>query len=413
MNQDTFCSAPWFRLRIDWDGQYRPCCDFKIQKSEFSGRKNYSIHDTTVKEWMAGEYSQYLRQNLTQGVKLPECSACWRKEQHGVSSLRQTINDTVTNNHGNDLNNTWVKIFVKKHSDSYRILSADVKLSNVCNFGCIMCDPYSSSKIYDKWHNQPDNKFVQKYLKEDPVFFDKIKQNYQTQKGYQHLADLLAEPITELKMLGGEPLLDKALFQLLECQPKSKKSQIRLHFVTNGSLSLVDATNRLKDYKSVSFCVSLEGVGAIQDYARTGSNWKIIEQHVLEAIQNNIQISVHHTIQASTVLKLPELLIWCHDMKIPMSFTMLENPDYLAVSVLPSAIKEEVIHNFNNINNIKLLPADDKQTSIDILTADGVKNLIDSQPDNSKKYPEFLEYIRFYEQNLSTKLSDVCPLLSH
>jgi molybdenum cofactor biosynthesis enzyme MoaA len=412
MNQDTFCSAPWFRLRINWDGQYRPCCEFKIEKSDFDGQKNYSLHNTTVKQWMISDYSQYLRKHLTQGDKLPECSVCWEKEQHGMVSLRQTVNDTVTNNRGHDLDNTWVKLFVKKYPDSYRILSADVKLSNVCNFSCVMCDPHNSSKIYDQWHNDINNKFVQKHLAIDPMYFDTIKQNYQTQRGHQHLIDLLLEPITHLKLLGGEPLLDKMLFQILTEQPLSKKSQVHLHFITNGSISLVDTVNRLKDYKSVSFSVSLEGIGAIQDYARSGSNWNFIEQNIINAHLQGISVSIAHTIQAATVLKLPDLLNWCHTNKIAINLNMLDNPDYLAVSVLPQHIQSEIINNLEKVSHIKLLSPNNNEDN-NILSVDSIMSIIKTQSKNSEKYLEFLEYIKWYERDLATKLVDICPLLSH
>jgi organic radical activating enzyme len=415
MNNNTFCSAPWFRLRIDWDGQYRPCCELKVHQTEFKGQTKYSLQDSTVKQWMSSEYSQYLRQQLTNGVQLPECSACWQKEQHGILSLRQSTNDTVTNNRGNDLDNTWVKLFVKKNpsAEGYRVLSADVKLSNVCNFSCIMCNPSASSKIYDHWHNNIDNKFVQEHLTVDPVYFETIKQNYQTQRGYQHLVDLLTEPITHLKLLGGEPLLDKTLFQILDRQPESKKSQMHLHFVTNGSLSLVDAVDRLKQYKSVSFSVSLEGVGAIQDYARTGSIWSIIEKNILDAHRQGIQLSIQHTLQAVTVLKLPDLLSWCYKNQIAISFGILDNPDYLSISVLPDHIRQEIITNLNSVDNIKLLSPDHSEDNVGTLSVDNIKNIINNQPTHYEKYPKFLEYVEWYQQKLTTKLAEICPLLSH
>ena len=79
--KNTFCSAPWFQARIDWDGAYRPCCELSESASEFAGRTRYSLADTTVNEWMSGDYSQYLRKELSLGNQLPECSKCWQKEK--------------------------------------------------------------------------------------------------------------------------------------------------------------------------------------------------------------------------------------------------------------------------------------------------------------------------------------------
>jgi MoaA/NifB/PqqE/SkfB family radical SAM enzyme len=414
MNPKTFCSAPWFELRIDWNGQFRPCCEMQIQKSDFKEKKQYNLNNTTVDQWMSSEYSQYLRQNLTHGIKLAECSTCWQKEQHGIYSLRQRSNDTVTNNQGNTIEHTWVSSFIKKHptAQGYRIISADVKLSNVCNFSCAMCGPHDSSKIYDQWHKEPNNKFVQKQLAVDSDYFNTIKQNYQTQRGYQHLLDLLKQPLTHLKLLGGEPLLDKMLFEILSSQPVEKKSKIHLHFITNGSLSLVNAAEQLKDYKSISFSVSLEGIGSMQDYARAGSNWATVEKNILSAKQHSIQLWVQHTLQAMTVLKLSALLDWCIKHDINISFGILNNPDYLSISILPEYIRKQVLKNLDYIKDINLLSVDNNEEN-NVLSVENIKNIINAQPNNSDKYPEFLEYVTWYERNSSIKLVDICPELSH
>jgi hypothetical protein len=350
--KNTFCSAPWFQTRIDWDGQYRPCCELSEGASEFTGRTRYSLSDTTVNEWMSGEYSQYLRKELSLGNQLAECSKCWQKEKNNITSLRQELNDTVTNNQGNNLDNTWVKLFVNRSTDykDYRLLSADIKLSNVCNFSCAMCGPHDSSKIYNEWKSDLDNTFVQEKLQKYPNYFNDIVTNYQTQRGYQHLKDILAHPIGHLKVLGGEPLLDKELFRILQQQPLDKKSQIHIHMVTNGSQNIVAAVDQLKDYKSVSFTISLEGVGDFQDYARTGSHWPTIEKNILDAKKNNILIGIHHTLQALTVLNLFELSV------------------------------------------------------------DKIKELINQFPLYSENYTKFLKYISWFERNSSAKLQHLQPV---
>ena len=404
----TFCSAPWFQTRIDWDGQYRPCCGLKENLSKFAGRTQYSIKDTTVDEWMSSDYARYLRQELSSGTALPECDNCWQKEKNSVKSYRQESNDAVTNNHGYDLDNTWVKLFVDRNLDyhDYRIMSADVKLSNVCNFTCAMCGPHNSSKVYDRWQNNLDNKFVQEQLQHQPALFKEIVANYQTKRGYQHLLDILAQPLRFLKVLGGEPLLDKDLFRILQDQPADKKSQIHVEMVTNGSQDLVAAADRLQGYKSVSFTISLEGIGAIQDYVRNGSDWPVIEQNILNAKQHGWQVNIHHTIQAMTVLNLHELLSWCHANEISISFGVLDYPEYLSVSVLPDSIYTKVIDSLACMRNIDIINSinDDELVSVD-----NIINLIDQLPRTPEKYTKFLEYVKWFDQNSAQPLQHIQP----
>jgi hypothetical protein len=395
MNTNTFCAAPWFRIRIDWDGKFRSCCDIDTKKSAFSGRKDFSLNDSTVHEFMSSDYVNYLRKELTQGNQLSECSRCWAKEANNVRSLRQSHVDTVTNTQDADLMKTWIPHFVRRapEFDQYRITAADVKLSNVCNFSCVMCNPVSSSKIFETWNNNQDNKFVQLKLEQQPTYLQDIVATHQQLRSYQHLSDLLAQPLMQLQLLGGEPLLDKKMFSILADQPAENKAKISLNFVTNGSQNLVETVERLQGYKQVSFSVSLEGTGAIQDWARTGSDWIEIEKNILTAKQQGILVAVCHTVQASTASKLPELIKWCQQHQLLLDCGVLTNPDYLAVSVLPEATRQKILDQFDITN-------DAERSFYDLIT---------SLPLSADRYNDFLEYVAWYERDLNVKLRDICP----
>jgi sulfatase maturation enzyme AslB (radical SAM superfamily) len=269
-----------------------------------------------------------------------------------------------------------------------------------------MCGPHDSSKIYNEWKSDQASRFVQEKLQKYPNYFEDIVTNYQTRRGYQHLSDILEHPIKHLKVLGGEPLLDKELFRILQQQPLTKKSQIHIHMVTNGSQDIVAAVDRLKDYKSVSFTISLEGVGNFQDYVRTGSHWPTIEKNILDAKNNNILINIHYTLQALTVLNLFELLLWCQYNQIKMSFGVLENPDYLSISVLPVDIRQIAINNLSKISNIDIINSFDNIP----LSVNNIKELITQFPLYSEKYTKFLEYISWFERNSSAKLQHLQPV---
>jgi Radical SAM superfamily/4Fe-4S single cluster domain len=395
MNTNTFCSAPWFRIRIDWDGKFRSCCEINTAQSKFAGQKEFSLNDSTVHEFMTSDYLTYLRQELTQGNQLAECSRCWKKEANGVRSLRQSHVDTVTNAQGADLTKTWIPHFVRRAPafDQYRITAADVKLSNVCNFSCVMCNPASSSKIYDTWNNNQDNKFVQLRLQKQPTYLQDITATHQQLRSYQHLSDILAQPIIQLQLLGGEPLLDKKMFNILIDQPEEKKARISLNFITNGSQNLVEAAEKLQGYKQVSFSISLEGIGAIQDWARTGSDWSQIEQNIVSAQQQGILVAVGHTIQAATVFKLPELVRWCQQHQLWLDCGLLTDPDYLSVSVLPATTRQLILDQFDLGNKLE-------QSLYDLIT--GLPPAVDL-------YNDFVEYVAWHEQDQPVKLRDICP----
>jgi MoaA/NifB/PqqE/SkfB family radical SAM enzyme len=388
MISDTFCSAPWFAVRLDWDGRYRPCCEIKLAESEFTGRTNYSLNDSTVEEWMSSDYLKYLKESLGNGQKVNECADCWHKEDSNITSLREISNVGAG---GTNLDNSWIKLFLKRNDYSkFHLLSADVKLSNVCNFACAMCSPADSSKLFSKWKSQTESEFVSKILDKNPKYFEIISENYDSKKGYDHLKEILKFPIRNLKLLGGEPLLDKQMLTILREVDTVKQSQIHLHFVTNGSQDLLKIAEQLKNYKSLSFSVSLEGIGPLQDFVRAGSNWNQIQENLLAAKSAGIDITIHHTVQAMTILKTNDLLDWCKSNGFVVSFGVLDTPEYLSVSVLPLEVREKAIRHI----------ADNSLTA-----------LIEAMPDCSEKYIEFLKFVKWFEKDSISKLADLVPEL--
>lgn len=405
----TFCSAPWFQVRIDGTGDYRPCCEIDVSKSKFTKRVDYHIDTDTVDEYMSSEYLQYLRKELDTG-KPEECASCWKKESAGLPSLRHFVNNSVTKNQGNSLDQTWIPAYLK-HTNSYassRIVSADIKLSNVCNFACAMCNPKDSSKIFDQWINDQDNEFVKDILDKNPSYFSNIVSNYQGRRGYAHLKNILTHPITQLKLLGGEPLLDKELFSILESVPATKQKDITLLFVTNGSQDLVKAANRLSGFKSVIFVVSLEGVGVMQDYIREGSRWDIIEKNILEASKHNIDIIINHTVQAATILRLSELILWCQANNILINFSILSEPEHLSLSVLPSYIKLLAINKLKLLSNITIIGTNDTESN----SVESLCNIIRNSDNKEYNYNKFLNYYNWYDKHKSIKLAHICPELT-
>ena len=392
MISKTFCSAPWFGVRLNWNGTYAPCCEIDLSKTQFKGQIEYNIHNTTVDQWMTSDYLQYLKQSLDQGLCVSECSKCWVKEKSGVQSLRQITNNTSTGNCGENLENTWIKSFLKNQNyKNYMVIMADVKLNNVCNFACAMCNPRDSSKIFDHWKNDQESYFVQQILQQEPKYFERIALNYQNQRGYQHLQDILKQPVKHLKLLGGEPLLDRQMLNMLLALDIQKKSSINLHFVTNGSQDILSIAQQLKDFLSVNFTVSLEGVGKVQDYVRQGSIWNQVEKNILQAVESGIRVDIGHTIQAMSVLGLHELINWSQKHNLKINHGLLHKPDYLSVSVLPQHLR---------------------QLALDRIQLPEVQNMIKKQNYAIDKYPIFQQYVDWYQEKNLVKLQDLFPELS-
>jgi organic radical activating enzyme len=380
-------------MRNENSGQYRVCCHHKGDLTEFVGKSEFDSNDS-MESWLNSDYMQYLRQQLDQGHRVPECRKCWDQEAVGLTSLREHTNDMISNRLERSLDQTWVPLYFKNKND-YRadlLIAADVKINNLCNFSCAMCNAAESSIIYNKWHKQQDNKFVLEYIQSKPDYFTKIKDAYMVKNGMQMFEEVLAQPIKYLKILGGEPLLNSKLIDRLANIPEQQKRQLNLTFITNGSVDLVDISKQLVGFKSVYYVVSLEATGLIQDYIRRGSDWKIIEQNIdnfllyAKTVSDNFVVETHSTIQALSIAGYADLKKWCQARNIRSAIFVLEDPDYLSLSVLPDQLRSDAIA------EIEQLSLDNEVAALLLILKETVYNA-----DLAEK---FIKFIKWYDPNL-------------
>jgi len=159
--EETFCMAPWFRVRSDGPNKLRPCCEWKGKTS------------STIQDYQTSNYMQDVRQRLLDGNKIKECASCWKNEDAGLSSLRETLTQSIVKKQ--TLNKSIVSHLLKDNIQRTEVISADVKIGNLCNFSCAMCHPLDSSSIYNRWIKSPANEFIPT----DPNYFLNVKNKTQ------------------------------------------------------------------------------------------------------------------------------------------------------------------------------------------------------------------------------------------
>ena len=398
INPNTFCGATWFQVRNRQDMTKTVCC-----------LVDYLTEDPGTEELTPIEYLNTpkmvtMREQMAKGIKVPQCQECWKHEQHGDQSYRQQINKF--------LEGPWLDAYFK-HKEDYNtdlVVMSDIKVGNTCNFACVMCNPQDSSMIYNHWVKNKQSPFVQDYLKQDNLYLDKAKASGYKQSKYREYVDsavLSNKHIKLIKLLGGEPLLDEKLMQQLNDIPAERKNKIQLQVVTNGSHNLIKRSKQLEDFMRVKYCVSLEGIGDAQDYARLGSNWNTLESNLLEQLAyNKASLTIMTCLQATTFTRLPELLQWTKQHEIPFAINGLEHPNYLTINAVPDQLKQEVLAKINTVGNY-YVDNEAENMALDI------KSLIDFIADskyNKDMHKKFVDYLKFYEKGRSMKkFIDVFP----
>ena len=392
IDSKTFCVAPWFMARNSNLGEYEICCITNKKQTEFNGKVDFYITKDNIEDWLNSDYLNYVRNSLAQGNYIKECDICWKREEKNQRSLRQIYNQEILEHE--NIENTWANNYFKNNSHEHYgfVVGADIKLNNVCNFACVMCKPHDSSLIASDWQKNTQHPFIAKQLKKSPQYLQTISEIYKEDLAHDLLDYIVNQPrLKFLKVLGGEPLLDKKLFSILNS--KSNKEKTQLMFVTNGSVSLTQTAQHLEEYDFLHFTVSVEGYNTYNNYIRKHSDWESISKNIMDAKNiKNAKVSVGSTIQALSLCTITNLITWCRDNHIEWSYDLCFKPDYLSINALPQQYFDKHIKNIQKVD-LEL-----------------ANYLVSQYNDNSDVHKhDFLQYLNWYNKNDFVVFKELYP----
>jgi organic radical activating enzyme len=322
-NNKTFCIVPFIHSCVRTNGDINLCC-LSREKSQ------HNIKNSTVKEWWDSEYLKTVRAQLRNGEQLSECTSCYEIEQQGLLSLRQ-------------LHNSEYKIFQPNHADKtieylgYDKLESpvdiEIQLTNLCNLKCVMCDETESSTILTEnkklqiaTHNQSDFDWNDETI-------DKIKNLFNTQENKL------------INIRGGEPFMVPQIKDiLLNSVMTGSSKNIKLHISTNCTKFNQEWVEILNQFKEIRMMCSLDAVDQLSEYIRYNSDWNIIKENIklMQSIKN-VNVIVNATVQNINLLGLDQLITWCQKENLFLLLTILQNPRYLQIDVLPAQLHNQAL----------------------------------------------------------------------
>ena len=233
---DTLCAYPWAGSAVRPDGTILPCCKF-IHNKEFGSITDQDPRNSST--WTE------LRQQMLAGNKINNCKTCYRDEASGVESLRQQS----------------LKFYQPTDIEPQPLKQLEVSFDNLCNLACVMC----SEEFSTKWQTE---KFTHRNLVAKGI----------TAHGFDYTSWDLTK-VTHLKIIGGEPMMSQEKF--IKLLRQFDLTHLEVAVTTNGTiLPNTDLKTLLERCKSVSYKVSLDGVGDINDWIRWPSKFSMIENNI-------------------------------------------------------------------------------------------------------------------------------------
>lgn len=335
MKSATFCVMPWNSIATNASGNYRVCCNSTPGKNfiKTKDQKDAKIFRVKPSEIWNSETYKTIRQQMLDGVQPDMCERCFKEEAAGIKSARQNWNDKWYDEEKG--------YGIKSNLDIEYI---DLRLGNLCNLKCRMCNPYASNQWIDEWNTVVT---TAKLVPDFPLTLeetDRLKNMTwpEDPRTWESIIEI-ADSIEEIYLTGGEPTLDieqYKLFDILIRKGLSKK--IKLKYNTN----LTNIPKKMIDYwshfKTVQLNASIDAYGALNRYIRYPTGWTSVEKNIEKFLSMpNVTVQIHCTVQMYNILNLKELFDW---IKSKTSLTpylnILNHPVCLNIQTLPPDLKK-------------------------------------------------------------------------
>ncbi len=221
----------------------------------------------------------------------------------------------------------------------------------------------------------------------------------------------LAPGLRQLNINGGEPFINRQAIRLLEALiVQGHAEHIRLAFNSNCTrvddslLALFDA------FPSVQVSASIDGLGALNEYIRHGSNWKVLVRN-LERLRAHRRVGVQITpsVQALNVFGLLPLLQWAEAEGFGWTcFNILDGPAYVSLDAVPPRLPRMAADRLDAWTGSGACPP---QGIVDL--AQVTARLRAPLPGNHQEIRErFLEFTRALDVDRGQRLEDVAPELA-
>lgn len=302
----SFCAAFNNHLCVTLESEieFTPCCRFN-KPHTFS---------YPVKDYSFAEYKKNTEELNSMTNWIPGCNKCMREENAGITSLRQRYNLQQGNKDG--------------------IVSIELSLSNDCNISCKMCSPKFSSKWQSLLEKNPDNlSFWMQPNKLTPVTLNQIFDGVDLSK------------VERIKYLGGEPFITTEFHDLMVyLDSKVDLSKVKMMCNTNATFFPQKLLPIVFKFKSFILNISLDGIGDLCNFVRTGSQWETVES-VIKKWQSidNVNLFIFNTSQAYNIHQFETIKQYAKDNGIQHIYNILSTPEYLSYSVLPDKYRKYLI----------------------------------------------------------------------
>ena len=342
----TFCPAKWHMVTMHLaQGETHSCYHpwtHKIPLEEIAVNPG-ALHNT--------EYKKSQRKLMLQGERPTECQYCWNMEDLGQISDRIIRSDE-------DWSRDDLGIFADyTGEENVHPRYVEVSFCATCNLKCSYCNPtvstawlaetrkfgmYKTSTLFNK-HGE----------KTEPLpYIPTHEHNPFIEAFWKYLPDMYPH-LRGLRITGGEPLLSKHTFSLLEyiATHDNKKLEVIVNSnmcvpdkIFDNTIKILNKITNKGGVDKITMFTSIDATGEQAEYGRNGLSWRQFEDNCYKFLDSvpNARLGFTCSFNIFSVPDIPNLITWLHKLRllygkrISFDTPYLRYPPHQCIMILPN-----------------------------------------------------------------------------
>jgi organic radical activating enzyme len=357
----SFCVAKWKQVTMHLHNGHTHSCHHPgthlVPLEEIAVNPS-ALHNT--------KFKKELRKQMLVGIRPTECDYCWRAEDAGNQFSDRVyksadpiwsypyINDIVNKPWDDDVNPSYV----------------EVSFSSVCNFKCSYCMPHISSQWMEEIERHGPYPTTTKFnsiewaTSKNQIPIPNNQHNPYMDAFWEWWPKMYRELI-EFRITGGEPLLSKDTFKVLDYIIENPNPKLSFSVNTNLNppkelfnkfIEKIKIITEQKLVKTLTIFTSVEAYGKQAEYIRYGLNYNEWMHNLERLISEvpSVQLSITSTYNILSVpsfknflqdvltirQKNRELAVKNHRMVLALDIPYLRFPLHQPVYLIP----KEYVH---------------------------------------------------------------------
>jgi len=345
----SFCLAKWTQVSIHLtNGHTQSCYHPKIHPIPLDELKKSpsALHNTCFKKEQ--------RKKMIDGVRPAECEYCWKFEDTGHLSDRHYRSGEPFAAQRFD------EVVAAKWDADFTPSYVEVNFNQACNLKCSYCSPHLSSSWQaeiDQFGPYPTlvpHNSIDALRSKNMMPIPNREHNPYVDAFWEWWPDLYTE-LKVFRMTGGEPLMDKNTYRVMDWIIDHPKKDLELSITSNLSVEpalwkkFISKLNEIdKDRKVDHFMlfVSVDNYGDKAEYIRNGLDFNRLKANVVDYLSTVKHGSLTFIVTYSlfSVFGFRDFLKWVLELRAQFSDTrqkiwfdtpVLDYPAWQSVKMLP------------------------------------------------------------------------------